>query len=179
MPHGYQNTLSVVINDRDFDIVARNVILLLLALLIEDRDKAASCMLHVWYSAFIQKSHLDLLTTHIRPLIEDVNVKIANKAANRIFGKTWKFGSQSLRLELTRDDWVSLLRYFEVPQDLSPARAQRIRSSVTMANERKDYRERKMISQPPAHRLCMEKFLEDGILLPFGHDRDKFDAPNP
>lgn len=179
IPQACESSIFMVVNDLDFDIVARNVILLLVALVVEGQEEAVSCMLHVWYSASIRTSHLDLLASRIRPLIEDVNAKIAGRAAGKVFGKTWRFEHRSLRLELTKDRWASLLWYFDVPQGLSLVRAQQVRTAVTLADERKDYREQSLISQLPAHRVCTNRFREDGILLPFGHSRDGFDIPNP
>lgn len=179
IPERYSNPLHIHINDRDFDIVARNAIILLISLTVPKTSEAVECMIHIWYSAQIRQSNLDIVRGSVRPLIEDVCKKIASKPAARVLGKTWTFQSSSLRLVLTKEQWVLLLEYFEVPRHLSSSAAQQIRTAVTMADTRRDFRERGMIPQVPAHRLCSNKFREDGILLPFGSHRNAFTAPNP
>ena len=49
-------------NDRDLDIVARNVILLLIVLVVENIDEAVDCIIHICYSALVRKSDMDLLS---------------------------------------------------------------------------------------------------------------------
>lgn len=161
------------------DIVARNIILLLLVFVTEDLDEAVDCMIHIWYSAFIKESHMNILNERVRPLVEEVCTKIANKSPKTMLGKTWTFGSRTLRLVVRKEEWASLPYYLKRPDGLSMNRAQDIRNSCTMAEERRDYRERKWLSQLPAHRFCEERFRKDGILLPFGHPRDQYSIPNP
>ncbi len=55
LPNNYCQSVDVVVNDRDIDIMARNVLLLLIALVVDNVDEAVDCMVHVWYSAFIRK----------------------------------------------------------------------------------------------------------------------------
>jgi hypothetical protein len=49
LPKDYTGSLSFVVNDVDFDVVARNAILLLTALFL-DTDQAVPAMTHLWYS---------------------------------------------------------------------------------------------------------------------------------
>ena len=100
LPASYKQPLDVTLNDRDFDIVARNAILLLIGLVVEDIDKAADCMLHIWYSALIRKADLRILRKRIRPLIMGVCEQIVGKAQGSMLAKTWRFGQRSLRLVL-------------------------------------------------------------------------------
>ncbi|KAK6392117.1 hypothetical protein LTR65_003889 [Meristemomyces frigidus] len=178
IPKAYGRSIHAHVNDRDLDIVARNAIILLLMLTVQDKNEAAECMIHIWYSARIRQSDIDLLRS-VRGLIDAVCKKIAGKAPGTVLGKKWTFANASLRLVLTKEQWSSLLGYFDVPVGLSLERAQRIRTEVTLADSRVDYRERRMIGQVPAHRVCGNRFREDGILLPFGHHRHLFIAPNP
>lgn len=179
IPTSYSNKVCVTLNDRDLDIVARNVILLLIALTCEDTAQAVDCMLHVWYSALIRGKHFDILSNHVRPLIQDVNTKIKNKAAGVVLGKTWTFGTRTLRLVLSKEDWSAILSCLEIPDGLSAEKPNDIRTAVTTAPSRIDFRERRMTALPPAHRVCANRFHEDGTLLPFGCSRDDFNTPNP
>ena len=179
LPNDYSKTISLVINDRDFDIVARNVIMLLIVLVVSDPIQAVDCLLYIWYSPLVRQSDIHILNGDILPLIEDVNHKAADKPSRKLLGKTWTFGERSLRLVLTKESWHSLLSYFKVPTGLTPQRAQEIRSAVTLADTRIDYRERDLLSQKPANRACATYFREDGILLPIGHSCEEFDTPSP
>lgn len=178
MPTSYTGKCEIIINDRDFDIVARNSILLLTALCF-DPEEAAPIMLHIWYSALIPEQMFRSLQDNISPLIQEVCTKIQGKLAESLQSKTWRYGSRSLRLILQKEKWGHLLSYFQVPDGLSMAQAQDVRISTTLAPERKDYLDRALYTQPPAWRVCTMKFRKDGILLPFGLPRSEFNTPNP
>lgn len=178
LPTTYTGHCEVVVNDRDFGIVARNAILLLTALHFSP-DAAMPIMLHIWYSALLPTQMLRSLQENVLPLVQEVCKKIQAKPAQSLLSKTWIYGSRSLRLVLTKEQWDSLLLYFEVPDGLSAAQAQAIRALTTLAPERKDYVDRALFTQPPAQRVCTMKFRKDGILLPFGSSRKEFDTPNP
>jgi hypothetical protein len=64
---------DITINDLEFDVVARNTILLLLALTIQDSTTAeasttpvsnAEALIHVWYSALFPSYVLSQLPSH-------------------------------------------------------------------------------------------------------------------
>lgn len=144
IPRQYSNQIPVVIKDRDFAMVARNEILLLVALVVEDQDEAVDCLLHVWYSAFVRQSDLNLLSDRIRGLIQDVYVKIANETAETVLRKPG-IGSPSLCLELTREKVgiaAVTIRHFA-----------RFDSSTSISDpcSRQDHRERDMVAQSLAH----------------------------
>jgi len=169
----------MVINDIDFDIVARNAIILLIALTVEVLELAVDCMIHIWYSAFINRVHAEILANVIHPLIVEVVRKIANKTKGTVLGKTWVYGSRSLRLALPQEKWTLLLSYLHTPYDLTYKQAQKTRCTITLAEERQDHRERRMFNQAPTHRACADRFREEGTVLPFGRERKEFVIPNP
>ncbi|RYP39103.1 hypothetical protein DL766_000559 [Monosporascus sp. MC13-8B] len=179
LPPTYRGPLSIVINDREIDIVARNVILLLIFFVEENPTVAAEYVLHVWYSALITAPCSSMLRDKLKPMVEYVCNKIAQKPGSALLGKTWKFGESSIRLVLTRNNWFSLLSYFDVPQGLAKDAAQYLRQMVVSAPERVDYVEREMCTKSPSARLGIAKFRGDGILLPFGQPRGAFAIPNP
>ncbi|KAK0797734.1 hypothetical protein LTR91_008402 [Friedmanniomyces endolithicus] len=177
IPGTYSNSILVTVNDIDFDIVARNAIMLLIVLTEPDKEEAVDCMLHLWYSSNIQQKHLELLEAKIRPLVEDVILKIADKAAGSLQRKTWILGNNTFRLTLVKEQWSILLRYLEVPVGVTEPVARHVRTAVTMA--RRDYIDRSYLAQLPSHRVCMERFRANGILLPFGESTEAFKVPNP
>ncbi|KAM5479540.1 hypothetical protein McanCB56680_005468 [Microsporum canis] len=179
LPSSYGRSLEITINDRDFDIVARNVTLLLIALVVEDVDEAVDHIIHLWYSALVREADVDLLHQRISPLIESICGKIKDKAPKSLLGKTWTFGKCSLRIVLEKSSWDRLLAFIAAPIALTAERAREIRAAITLAESRKDYRDRYMYCLSPAHRIAFNKFREDGLLLPFGSTRQEFRVPNP
>ena len=179
LPAEFTGRVESYINDKDLDVVARNVILLLIALVVDNEDEAVECMIHTWYSASIRPSDMAILETRIRPLIEDVVRKLSNRKSTVSQRKTWTFGQNTCTVEMSKTSWTSLLRYIKNVENLTMDRAQQIRSRVTLAPERVDYRDRHMLALTPSRRLCMQRFREDGLLLPFGASRVAFSVPNP
>lgn len=169
----------MTLNDRDLDIVARNVIMLMLLVGYDDRVAAVDCVLHIWYSAQITKAHVELLDTTVRPLIQEMCNKIAQKPNGSLLAKTWSWGSRAIRIVLLKQAWNATLSYLSLPTGLSSERAHDLRLAVTLAPERKDYRDRHLFDLSPTQRVCFLKYRQDGILLPFGHSRSAYNVPNP
>ena len=177
--------LHATINDREFEVVARNVVLLLYILNgLEDAEcsdtEIAESLIHLWYSAFLPECLVHQCRRLVKPLLSELCSKIRDKAANALLGKTWTFGSQNnLRLVLSKERWITLENYFDaVP--LSQWEAHRIRTGVTLAPERKDFRDRWYFKDATRFgRVAKQRFREDGLLLPFGYPRGPFVVPNP
>lgn len=179
LPSSYNQPVNVTMNDRDLDIVARNAIMLLIALVVDDINEAIDCIIHVWYSAFIRQSDLSILQQRVRPLIESVCEKIKSKTPSSLLGKTWTFGQCSLRLVLQKSSWDTVLSFTNIPEGLTAERAHQVRNAVTLAESRKDYRDRHFLFQSPSRRIAKSRFREDGLLLPFASQRHEFCEPNP
>ena len=190
LPHDMKQQFDVTMNDLEFDVMARNAILLLLALTAQDSTAVetsttplsnAETLIHVWYSASFPSHVLSQLQDRVKPLITEVCSKIPHKPSNTTLGKTWTFSDgRSLRLVLKQKDWFRLADFLDVPENLSLEDAAVIRRNVTLAPERLDYRDRWHFKEAsPFMRIAKQKFQEDGILIPFGHPRRAFDTPNP
>jgi hypothetical protein len=108
LPSSYPKNPSITINDIDFDVVARNIILLLLALTVSEPQKAIESMIHCWYSASIRLTDYRCLEA-LRKLIEEVCTKISSRAPNSLQAKNFKFGLCSLRIVLKKESWTALL----------------------------------------------------------------------
>lgn len=178
----------MTINDRDFDVTARNAVILLLALssLEEESDqidfeRLAETLIHVWYSATITKDTLSELQSRVKPLISDVCQRAVDKQPGILIGKTWTFKSgSSLLLVLKKQDWARVMEFLDVPEDLTLEKARKIRQAITLAPEREDYRDRWYFKDvSPSMRVAKQRYREDGLLLAFGHPRIGFDYPNP
>ncbi|KAH6968167.1 hypothetical protein DER45DRAFT_495904, partial [Fusarium avenaceum] len=179
LPEGHDKPLHITMNDIDFDIVARNVIMLLIALTCKDQDAAIDCIIHVWYSAFIRKSDLDIIQQRVRPLIADICEEHKDKPADGSIFTKWEFGQRSLELDLQKSAWDKLLLFTEIPEGLTTEKANEIRKATTLAESRKDYRDRHFLFLSSSRRVATQQFREDGILQPFGSQRAEFSEPNP
>lgn len=166
-------------NDRDRHIVARNAIILLLMVTIDNTKVLSECVLHVWYSAFIRQDHLDLMNRHVLPLIQDVCEKIEDESKGSLHSEKWQFGRCTLCFELDKEAWQTLLSCLTVRSDITLEDARQIRRAVVNRPEHADFRDYIAIRQLPAHRLSRRRFDDDGILLPFGNSRELFVIPNP
>jgi hypothetical protein len=178
LPDSFDKELSVVLNDKEFDVFARNAIMLLLCLVIVEPEEAASAITHIWYSSLIQESHINLLQEKIRPRIAQVCARIEGNSEDAL-QTTWEFETSSLQVTLSNDNWKRLLNFLKVPAGLTVDRANEIRTAVTLAKECRDFRDRKYSTMPRPHRLAEERFREDGIMVPFGGSRKPYTVPNP
>jgi hypothetical protein len=187
LPNEFKGRVHITINDREFEVVARNVILLLFAFVsLEDTspssvpDTAAS-LLHIWYSAFLMTNLLSSLKAKVQPLIGAICAQLATKPPDTLLGKTWTFlEGSTLRLVLRQKEWLRLHQFLDVPKGLTLEKARNLRAATVLAPERLDYRERWYYKDAtPSMRLAKQRFREDGLLLPFGHPRTGFDVPNP
>ncbi|KAF2629959.1 hypothetical protein BU25DRAFT_419613 [Macroventuria anomochaeta] len=74
LPADYKGKRDVIINNIDFDVVARNTTMLLVTLYYEV-DTVVPMIIHIWYSALVASAMVQSLRSDILPMIEDVNVK--------------------------------------------------------------------------------------------------------
>ena len=187
LPKEFKNRVHITINDREFEVVARNVILLLFAFVsLEDTSPSsvpdiAASLIHIWYSAFLPTNLLSSLKAKVQPLIGAVCAQMEIKPPDTLLGKTWTFlEGSTLRLVLQQKEWLRLHQFLDVPNGLTLEKARSIRAATVLAPERLDYRERWYYKDAtPSMRLAKQRFREDGLLLPFGHPRTGFDVPNP
>ena len=188
LPDDFRNELQVTINDREFEVIARNAILLLFALNIEHTSgttsskqtwKTAESRIHLWYSASVTSDVLIQLQDKVKPLIDNVCNQIGQKSTEAMLGKTWTLEhGNTLRLVLSKENWLALQTFFN-PTSLTIEKADNIRTATTLAPERADYRDRWYFKdQSPFMRIAKHRFREDGLLLPFGHPRSGFSIPN-
>ena len=183
LPETFEALNTIVLTCNDFDHVARNCILLLVATNFEPAT-ASTMMLHIWYSSLLPRLMLQQLRTVILPLIEDVCAKVRSKPSglkdpDLFFSKVWKFAGCSIRLTLKQRYWNALLRYFGVPEFMSKDQARQARSNGTTSANDVDERETRLYPMITEWRICFSRFQEDGLLLPFEAPRDHFDTPNP
>jgi hypothetical protein len=179
LPRSYEGKLTVTINDHDPHTLARNVIICLLAASDIDGEGVSECIVHLWYSALIRQTDLDLITTHVLPMVQAVCTSIKDKSDGSLHAKTWQLGKCSLRAVLTKGAWQLLLSCLTVRPELTLEKAQALRLAVTDSPRFQDDRDRVAVRQMPQHRVSKHRLNKDGIVLPFGHSREAFVIPNP
>ncbi|SMR64258.1 unnamed protein product [Zymoseptoria tritici ST99CH_3D1] len=169
LPEHYNGSISVAINDRDFAIVARNIIICLIALTVPE-DNAVDCMMHLWFSTLITQEHAKILR-ELQLLVK----RGMSKMNATVIGN----GCGTFNMDLMDEDWDLLLDYFQPPNGLSAAQATQRRKDATSGPSCRPRQEREMCWQLPAHRIANARYYDDGVFLPFGSDRKAFDVPNP
>lgn len=107
--------------------------MLLIALVAEEVDEAVDCIIHLWYSAPVRESDIDILECRFRLLIEDVCKKVKDNTSGSLLGKTWIFGQRSLRVVLENSSWVHLLSLVNKPAGLTVEQAHKIRATIALA----------------------------------------------
>ena len=190
IPKNFGHGVEVTINDREFDVVARNAILLLFALASLDATHSThspsllntvESLIYIWYSSFLPTKILSSLQSTVKPLLKAICVRASEKPNGTTLEHTWEFSTGStLRLSLLKEQWLRMETFVDIPEELTFESATAIRSAVVLAPERADYRDRWYYKDAtPFMRLSKQRFQEDGLLLPYGHPRNDFDKPNP
>ncbi|KAI9689028.1 MAG: hypothetical protein M1822_000765 [Bathelium mastoideum] len=178
LPKEYSGSCHCVINDRDIDVTARTIIMILAAMFLDAED-APETILHIWYSTFLKSGMLEQLQSIVLPLINDVCDKIRAKSDNVLHAKTFTTASCSLRVLLNKATWYKLPPYLTVPRGLSASTASEIRKKIMLDPSRRDYVDRGLFTLPPAWRLSHMRWREEGQLIPLYEERTLFDTPNP
>lgn len=176
LPENYAGKCHVVINDRNITVVARNALLLLVALQFEP-EVATPIMLHLWYSAMLPQAMIEVLQKDILPCIQDVCDKIQKKPQNVMQAKTFLHGNGSVRLILKKSEWTVLAKMLVPSKELTAPIAQTVRRAITLA--RVDHIDRSLYRMQPGRRAGAFAFRQHGVLLPFGASRKDFAVPNP
>ncbi|PYH34770.1 DUF4470 domain-containing protein [Aspergillus neoniger CBS 115656] len=154
--------------DRSLDVVARNVIMLLLLLSMDEDDATIDCIIRFC-----------CLGARVRPLIQGFCETIKDATRGSPHTQDVAFGKRSLKVTLSKQSWYRLLTYFHVPTKLTVEHARSIRTANTLAESRRDVRDNYMSCLPPSHRITSYKFRKIGVLLPFDFPRHEFRVPNP
>jgi hypothetical protein len=178
LPDGYKGGCVAVLNDKEFIIVARNAIMLFIALQYEP-GTAVPMIIHMWYSALLPSPMMQAIQSDILPMIEQVCDKIKDKPNGVAQAKTFDIDGRKLRIVLKKEDWIRLAKFCQVPGGLNAKDAQQIRRRIMLAPERVDYRDRAMLHLPKGVRQGEMHFRDTGILLPYGCSTKDFTIPNP
>jgi hypothetical protein len=67
-------------NDRDIGVIARDFAILMILAEAGEAAESIDCVVHLWYSALIRPSHLDLLSAKVRNPVKEVVSKLEKKS---------------------------------------------------------------------------------------------------
>lgn len=144
-------------------------------------SRTIDTIIHVWYSAFLTRDIVQYLEEKIQPLLEQVRHHLDGKALDTEIIHTWEFsGGSYLSLALPVVRWNYVINSLKTPPALSYQVAKARMQHVTLDPRKRDAREYhySKMTDSPHLRMAYQKFLEDGMLLPFGHSRLDFVYPN-
>ncbi|KAJ5928510.1 hypothetical protein N7466_007466 [Penicillium verhagenii] len=194
LPKTYTGSIEFTINNRGDEIVFRNIIMLLLAFGVRkdegtvlnklmDLHAVIDCMIHIWYSPFLMKSHIDILQNFIKPLFDKVKAKLRIIRTNRPNVTTmvhvWNLKSTSIQATLSIEKWNKLFTFIETPAGLTFEKAQHHFANPMKCVVTEHVRNHRFCRMPPTCRLALAKYYEDGMMLSFGCPRQLFTEPNP
>lgn len=165
----------MLLNDKEPLVVIKNVLTFLL-LQVEDCDLAADVILHIWYAKNLLEQHIQLLESTVMPTILGVAEKSSSRKSH-FLAKTTRVGKGTLRIILSRDQWLFAAKLLTSSRDV--AKAQKSYESVMLT--RQDYIDRRLFTIRNAlhARVSLMHFRQDGTLLPFGATSQQFVVPNP
>ncbi|TDZ38544.1 hypothetical protein C8035_v004783 [Colletotrichum spinosum] len=178
LPSAYNQAVDVTINDGEVAIVARNLIILLIDLTAPSSEVAIDCIIHVWYSAFLRQSHLDLLRYRVRPLLAKACRMAKPKEPGGLPTMKWYLGTRSLEVSLKKSVWRKALSLLD-PVGIRRADAVRMRKAITLSHGARHRFEADLLLQDTSQRIALWRYREEGLLLPFGASREGFCHPNP
>lgn len=183
LPSAFDGTVNYTIGDADMDMVARNVILLLVAYTIEDSVTATDCMIHLWYSSHLHDGHARLLTDRIRPLVAEAR-RLAEAHGTEeatMFTRNFVNEDRGVTVTLSAAEWKILLGYFDfAPEDdVDEPCSVMCRDEIVCNETFVDERDMIMLRSPAHRRVAHLKFWKDGILQAFAQDTRHFTVPNP
>ena len=176
LPTAYKGTCTSVLNDKNMNIVARNIVMLLMSAQLSPLE-AAELVLHIWYSARLTQGMLAAIDKYATKAIADTVAKIKDKDDDVMQSKKWIFGTAEIIVRLYKPQWTTLLQILEAKHDVK--KTEKERRKIVLAPSRLDYRDRELFNLPGFGRMCSTKFRETGVLAPFGSALDSFECPNP
>ncbi|CCL98321.1 uncharacterized protein FIBRA_00315 [Fibroporia radiculosa] len=170
MPHDYPGELTVVLNDVNPMVVARNLALLLVLGMAENKRQAADIAVHLWYSAFLPHMYQLQLQLIIRDILESVDadgsLKCDLSPKSRIEGRPGR-GTVGVLISCLLSQ--PLYQVGDAQNELARAR---------LLHARGDRLHREYWPLDPSHRLAFHEFRVYGLLLPFGAANAHLNTPN-
>lgn len=120
LPHDFKQGCKFIINDKHWNVVARNAITFLLAFVFPNGE-ASELIVHFWYSASLSSRMWRGITEKVTPLISDIVKENKEKTDSAVLTKHWKFGTSSISLTIKTKEWEMLLEMINPKSPLNLA----------------------------------------------------------
>ncbi|KAI8960337.1 hypothetical protein F5Y11DRAFT_349589 [Daldinia sp. FL1419] len=191
IPEDHKGQINIVINDEDFNTIARAFIILTYLLYHDDVAEATENAIHLWYSFCIPSSidgwMRESLVEFVREEIRLNNKGSENENVDRLFWDELGLDCRgtvvrkelapiSISLDMPRQHWYRLEGYLLRESNWKMCKS--ARESIVLTENRRDYREQYLFRQPSRERPSHMAFKYDGILKPFGRELFYYNTPN-
>lgn len=180
LPGTFNGKLKFVINSPDFHVVARHLVMLELARVLEP-NLAAEIILHLWYSARLTKKMLNIINEKITLPMEELYESWSSGSTGSAEFATFSrdlVETCEISRQLSHSQILAIIRILDAKHDLSNAMSQR-RAVITdpIAGDRKDV---EAGLQQPTWRIPTLSYEYHGVLAPLrAHVEGIFDVVNP
>ena len=162
----------------DFDILTRNISMILVALQYPP-EVARDIILHIWYSAFITPDMLSKVQDAVLFVVNNIQKLMQDQRNDQETVSHFTYGTRKIDFFMEYGRWKALAACIKGYHGLNFMGATKARQTVLGDESVKDPFEFRLHVQPGAWRVATMKFRNDGMLLPFGASRDGFTVPNP
>jgi len=182
VPESFEKHITVLINNQESYPTARNLITLLLCL-IYGNGEAADFITHFWYSSSLKGEESRPLVKNISSLVKEGRSKPEEESADPDLTRVQVYRTSSCSTvvaSLFNEEWREIYDILDFRPSLRHDEAEARRIVATQSSPALDFCRKVMFSSsPPAHHVVDRKYLDTGILLPYGESTDGFDVPNP
>ncbi|ESK84858.1 hypothetical protein Moror_14952 [Moniliophthora roreri MCA 2997] len=173
LPSDYTGNLSILLNDNNSFVVARNFLMLTWLGIMDNVDEAAEFAVHYWYSVMLQSQHC------IHASLTLTRNKIFKEG---FVGQNFPLTQTStISTNFDKDDashTVSLIRADMLFTTVDIRSANNAWAAVMNGPDRVDYREQLYGSMKPSHRVAMQRWRRFGIVQPLGAPDANFSLTN-
>jgi hypothetical protein len=179
LPLGYSKTCDITLNDPNVNIVIRNAFMLMIAFLYPNKPEAAHAIVQLWYSIGLSKIMWQKIKSELLPFVQRAwDRKKKGKATSQI-SQRWTKEQASMRLTLTRRQWKQMMELLTADDDIDYEEAVISRHKMIAEKKEEMRRNMKIYEMPVDHRRSHARYLNTGMLVPFGYPVGKFNVPNP
>ncbi|KIY66372.1 hypothetical protein CYLTODRAFT_491503, partial [Cylindrobasidium torrendii FP15055 ss-10] len=162
LPEDYTGRLTLLLNDHNPGVVARNILILAILGIVEDLSNASEYALHLWYSIFLPSDWTTKAMVHLARHELMCTGLFSGEKINLTPNTT-------LRLKLSRSYTADIvLEALAMGSSADAVPVSNAFNTVMNAPSRVDYRDRVYARLSPSHRMAILEWRSFGLLMPFG-----------
>ena len=182
LPDSMVSPCTIMVNDNNFAIVRRNILLLTTALMYPS-EEVGNTMVHLWYSVFLPQNLVSpfqrSVCHELRKAYDQIKGDDLHKSGTSHTILELKEARSTLETILRPSDFKEVYRPFIEESAVTFEEAQRQRRAQSVKPVLRDELGLMKYVRSPPHRLATSRFHKRGVLLPFGKSCKRFDVPNP